>query len=227
MTKYPGQIDDNTSLPPATGDDAVSVNANIAATEAIETALGLLPFGPYASVRTRLDILEARINNPFSPAPNVSNPFYIGVSGVSIQTGFGDPGLLMVPALSGSLYLREDGYNYQGLYVFGTDGYWHQVLIANSTDLSTRTITASYIVDSAGSDYLILCNNSAPINVTLPTPTNGRELVIKDQAGSSVTNHISILPHAAEQIDGTSSRVIQTNYSSLMLMSDGVSWWIV
>src|SRR5271157_5175308 len=107
-----------------------NVNALIVSVNSIEQELGPNPQGVYASIRTRLDILEARINNPFAPAPNANNPFYIGgspISGVSIQTGFGDPTVTNPPAISGSLYLREDGYNIQGLYAFRPDGYWHQI----------------------------------------------------------------------------------------------------
>lgn len=108
-------------------DKAATINALVAAVEAIEIELGLLPAGAYATVRTRLDILEARINNPFAPAPNTLNPFYIGNTGVSIQTSFGNPNDLNVLAIPGSLYLREDGYNDEGLYAFRPDGYWHQI----------------------------------------------------------------------------------------------------
>ena len=111
-------------------DKAYTINDLILAVIAIEDELGSLPAGVYASVRTRLDILEARINNPYAPAPNVNNPFYIGgspVSGVSIQAGFGNPQTEMIPAIPGSLFLREDGYNIQGLYAFRPDGYWHQI----------------------------------------------------------------------------------------------------
>lgn len=127
MTLYPNGIDNPTTLPPATGDDAISVNANIAATEAIETELGILPAGVYSSVRTRLDILEARINNPFAPSPDVTNPFFIGTSGVSIQDGYGDPNVRGILGTPGSLFLRIDGYNIQGLYSFRDDGAWHQI----------------------------------------------------------------------------------------------------
>jgi hypothetical protein len=95
---------------------------------AIEEELGPAPAGVYASVRTRLDILEARINNPLVPAPNVENPFYIGgspISGVSIRDGYGDPNVVLplFTAVPGSLYLRQDGQN--NLYSLEQDGYWH------------------------------------------------------------------------------------------------------
>jgi hypothetical protein len=232
MTVYPGAIDNNTNLPTATGDDAVSVNANIGATEAIENELGILPSGAYATVRARLDILEARINNPFAPSPNVTNPFYLGgspISGVSIQDGYGDPNVRGVLAVPGSLYLREDGY-YQVLYVFGGDGTWHQTIISNSNlpvTSSTITITANYVVDSGSPDYAILCNATTAINITLPSPTLGRQLVIKDISGNAQTHNITILPHSSEKIDNASTRVIQTNFSSISLSSDGTSWWVV
>jgi hypothetical protein len=79
----------------------------------IEQELGVDPNGVYSTVRTRLDILEARINNPLAPAPNVENPFYIGNDGVSISTGDGYP---TENRVDGSLYLRKDGYVEEGLY---------------------------------------------------------------------------------------------------------------
>jgi hypothetical protein len=86
---------------------STTINALIQAVEAIEIELGIVPSGPYADVRVRLDILEARINNPLAPAPNVSNPFFIGNDGVTISTGIGVP---TENRVDGSLYLREDGY---------------------------------------------------------------------------------------------------------------------
>jgi hypothetical protein len=105
-------------------DKAEAINALIEAVEAIERELGITPSGVYSDVRVRIDILEARINNPLAPAPNVENPFFIGDDGVSISTGDGYPTENRVP---GSLYLRKDGYGNEGLYARRPDGYWHQV----------------------------------------------------------------------------------------------------
>lgn len=148
-----------------------NVNALIVAVNSIEQELGLNPQGVYASIRTRLDILEARINNPLVPAPNVNNPFYIDGTGVSIRTGFGNPQITLPPAVPGSLFLREDGYNIQGLYAFRPDGLWHQIptdpFIA-AGDLSgtnyTQTVigiqgrpvhTTAPIIDAAGDGYVL------------------------------------------------------------------------
>lgn len=99
-------------MPPIIVDPAVitEIKNDISA---IEQELGVDPNGVYSTVRTRLDILEARINNPLAPAPNVENPFYIGNDGVSISTGDGYP---TENRVNGSLYLRKDGYVEEGLY---------------------------------------------------------------------------------------------------------------
>lgn len=157
-------------------DKAAAINALIESVEAIETELGLTPAGVYASVRTRLDILESRINNPLVPSPTVDNPFFIGSSGVTISVGFGFPTENRIP---GSLYLREDGYNNQGLYARRTDGYWHQVdtdpWTANrdlSGTIYTQTVVglqnhdinpnASLLqTDAAGDGYVLTWNATA------------------------------------------------------------------
>lgn len=230
MTKYPNQIDDNTTLPPATGDDANSVNANISATEAIENELGIVPSGVYADVRTRLDILETRINNPFAPAPNVLNPFFVANTGVTIQAGLGDPNvtLALPPPKAGSLFLRTDGNIIPALYSFSNDGYWHQIAAVGFALEQVTTVTSNYLVDSGGvTDNIILCNAGATMTVTLPIPSKGRVLSIKDISGHASSNPIVIFHHSTETIDGLSSYAININYASISLVGDGNNWWIL
>jgi len=90
----------------------------------ILATLGTDPEGVYANVRVRLDILEARVNNPGVPTPTVTNPFYIdGYGGVSISTGDGYPSESRV---NGSMYLRRDGAVTEGLYL-RRSGNWELV----------------------------------------------------------------------------------------------------
>jgi hypothetical protein len=156
-------------------DKAATINDLIGAIEAIELELGLTPAGVYASVRTRLDILEARINNPFAPAPNVENPFFIGNDGVTISTGFGFPTENRIP---GSLYLREDGYNAQGLYARRPDGYWHQI--------DTDPWTANG--DLAGTIYTqtVIGIQNRPVSATAPqTDSEGDGYVLTWNQGTA------------------------------------------
>jgi len=230
MSNYPNSIDDSTTLPPASGDDAVSVNAAIGAIEAIENELGLVPSGVYADVRTRLDILEARINNPFAPAPDVLNPFFIGNTGVTVQAGFGDPNLALAipPPKTGSLFLREDGY--QNVYVFRPDGYWHDIDSASFAApiiVTTKIITGNYVFDTPLPDYVIFCNGTAPIIINLPSATTGRQIIIKDISGNAAANPITLSPVAGATIDGSSSFVIQSNRASLTLTAASNSNWYI
>ena len=185
MTIYPNSIDNGTTLPPAFGEDATSINANISATIAIENELGIVPSGVYANVRARLDILESRINNPLIPAPNVTNPFFIGNSGVTIQDGYGDPTITLPLAAPGSLFLREDGTSSQGIYTFRPDGFWHL--------LGDTSFTAAGDLSGSSNSQTVIGIQGNPISNA--TPTNGQVLTwnsvgsywIPQSTGSAVT----------------------------------------
>lgn len=49
--------------------------------------------------------------------------------------------------------------------------------------------------------------------------------VVKDEAGTAATNNITINANGSDTIDGASSIVINNNYGSLALYTDGVSKW--
>jgi hypothetical protein len=121
-----------------TDDKAVAINSLIDAVKAIEKTLGITPFGVYSDVRVRLDILEARINDPYSPSPTVTNPFYIDGYGVSISSGDGYPTEIRN---NGSLYLRTDGYIYEGLYAY-RNGHW--VLIPTDFWTASQDLSGGY-----------------------------------------------------------------------------------
>lgn len=124
-----------------------TINALIDAVEAIERELGLVPSSVYANVRVRLDILEARINNPFAPSPDVENPFTIGNDGITISTGTGAPVTVTEP---GSLYLRQDGAIGVALYSYRNDGYWHSVGSGGASLLNLASLDG---YSTAGSSF--------------------------------------------------------------------------
>lgn len=100
--------------------------------------------------------------------------------------------------------------------------------VNGGVNFTTRTITANLTVDTTTTDCVILCNAAGAITVTLPTPTAGRRLVIKDISGAATANNITIARHAAENIEGlAASYLIQVSYATVILHSDGTNWWIV
>lgn len=125
MSNYPFSFDNNITLPGVSGStqEDVAIMALRSAVFAIETELGVTPSGVYPDVRTRLDILEARIQNGINPnIPNdgyVKSPLYIWNVPqsviLSISDGYGAP---TENRLDGSLYMRGgDGYANNQLYV--------------------------------------------------------------------------------------------------------------
>lgn len=74
--------------------------------EEIVDELGPDPSGIYSTVRTRLDVLESRLNSPLDPNPVAENPFFVGNTGVTISTGSGIP---TEDRADGSMFLRQDG----------------------------------------------------------------------------------------------------------------------
>ncbi len=116
------------------------------AVDDITTELGTDPSGVYSNTRARLDILEARINNPNAPSPTVENPFIVGTSGITIAAGSGAPSS---SAVNGSLFLRSDGAPTEGVYT-RRSGVWIPVAatagsFTASNDLDGDNITQTVV----------------------------------------------------------------------------------
>ena len=229
-TTYPFSIDNDTSLPPApsTVDGYQYINTNTGAIEAIETELGVLPSSSYPDVRTRLDVLESRINNPCVP----TGGDYISIGGtpVTIIAGVGNPNVTMVSANPGSMYLREDGYGSQDVYTKGSDGYWYQVGAGSGGGKSgvTSITSANSPYQVVSTDNIIAANSTVgPITVNLPpSPTTGDTYFVKDSFGQSATNHIT-LNGGAINIDGSSTYVMASTYEAVTIFYNGTMWNVI
>jgi hypothetical protein len=101
--------------------------------------------------------------------------------------------------------------------------------LTGSSSVTTRTITASLTVDTTTTDYVIFCRTlSAAITVTLPVPTNGRRLIVKDIEGNAATNNITLAPHSTDKIEGLNvNKVLANSWGSWTLVSNGTDWFLV
>jgi hypothetical protein len=111
----------------------------------------------------------------------------------------------------------------------GNSGGTSVVNINGSVTGTTRTASSNFTVDTTTTDYIIFANtSSAAFTITLPAPTNGRILYIKDSTGSFNTNNLTVAQHASENIEGlAASKLLTTAWGSYCFTSDGTSWFIL
>lgn len=85
-----------------------------------------------------------------------------------------------------------------------------------------------YNVLSTDAQTVQLIDTNAARTINLPAATTTMFFMIKDQDGLAQTNNISIVPNGTDVIDGVNSPyVIDWNYGSIGLVSDGISAWYV
>lgn len=96
-------------------------------------------------------------------------------------------------------------------------------IISTSIRRETSTKTANYSMIST--DYFILVDaSSSSVDVTLPTPAIGKEVIIK---AIDVTNTVRILPNGAEKIDSEANLTIGEQWKTYTLISDGTNWFLI
>lgn len=92
-----------------------------------------------------------------------------------------------------------------------------------------RTAVSDAAYTALVGDYIIAYTSlTASRTVTLPaaaTAGAGKMFVIKDEAGAASTYPIVIDPNAAELIDGSATKSINTNYSALKIYCNGTAWF--
>lgn len=108
-------------------------------------------------------------------------------------------------------------------YLSGVTSAIQTQLDGKSTGFTTVSISSDV---SLTANTINLVNTSAARILTLPSALNNLRLYIKDITGSSETNNITINPLSGT-IDGASSLIINSNYGSAHLVSDGVNWFIL
>jgi hypothetical protein len=171
-----------------------------------------------------------------------SGPVYIGSgivndgsSGdVEIATAYGNGGN------SGNISLIINGADVtQGkiYFVDGSEGTAGHVWTSQGTNgegawaapvVPTPAVTAvsSNVTLTASTIHLVDC--SAARSLTLPTPSSGLQLVIKDSTGQSNTNNITVVRAGSEQIEGVAaSKVLQTDWGAWTFVSNGTDWFMV
>jgi hypothetical protein len=92
---------------------------------------------------------------------------------------------------------------------------------------SIMTITENQYFMSNDDDIILGDASLTTVNIYLPDPyvNTGKQYNFKKI--DSTTGYINILPNVSENIEGTSSKSLTTQYSHCILSSDGSQWWVV
>jgi hypothetical protein len=113
----------------------------------------------------------------------------------------------------------------------GTGAITTATILSLVNALAVSTKTASYVVDTdngVNTDYLILVDTVAAavsVTITLPAPTTSRYIKIKDSTGAAVTYNITV-SGGGSNIDGSPTYILNGNYNSVSVISDGTDWFI-
>ena len=92
--------------------------------------------------------------------------------------------------------------------------------------LKTRIHTAVWAVTVTDSDYIVIVNKTswAATTVNLPVWTTNKSFIIKDWKWDANTNNITIDWNWAENIDWTTTSIINTNYWALTIVWNWTQW---
>jgi len=78
---------------------------------------------------------------------------------------------------------------------------------------TTLVTTQTYTIDDA--DYYVGVNYAGPTTITLPTPSSGRMIIIKDESGAAETNPITVVGTVDNDAGGF---IIQINNGAVQLI---------
>jgi hypothetical protein len=148
-----------------------------------------------------------------------------------VGVAFGGTGVSTVPANGQLLIGNAIGYTVAnvtaGAGITVTNG--AGTLTIATTAPYNYTVVAISSTTSAASGTTYMANTSGgAFTVTLPSPSSGEYVLIKDVGGTFSTNNLTVAPHASESIEGlAASYILQTNYGSTTFVSDGTNWWLI
>ncbi len=103
-------------------------------------------------------------------------------------------------------------------------------LAVPGTGAISASVLSSYphAVVSGDAQKILVVDSSAARTLTLPAATTAMFFMVKDGGGAAATNNITITPDGTDLIDGANDDyLIDANYGSVGLVSDGVSKWYV
>lgn len=95
-----------------------------------------------------------------------------------------------------------------------------------SAYVNVVTKTASYVATS--SDTVILCDaTSGNITITLPPVASLSGKIFHIKKLNSNSNSVTIDGDGSETIDGDLTQIITSQYDNVMIVCDGLAWYVI
>ena len=158
--------------------------------------------------KTRIELIN-RMNN--RGGGNMNRNIAVG-GNTSVLSKYTD--LNIKPGSNITLtYSNNNTTKYLDLTIAATGG-------SGTTRSVDSTSVSSTVGSIAGTDYVVIAN--AGVRITLPTASSNENLyTIKNTAASSVL----VSPNGSDTIDTDTEIILQTQYTAVDLISDGVNNW--
>lgn len=151
-------------------------------------------------------------------AGTLSNSFKVGKGGITVSQGTDDPNTAAVTGKSGDLYIQRGAT----VKVFEYRASWEPL----GSRVSRSIVTSSSATLSNSQHYVGVSFDGA-VTLTLPTGSEGKQFIIKDEGGfASETNVITIAAASGQQIEDNASITITQARGSCTLIF-GTSWNVI
>jgi len=131
-----------------------------------------------------------------------------------------------IHAVGGDLYFT----NSSGTAVQITDGGSIVSSPGSASIFETSAVSGDVTISPSDTFVYLIIDTSAARAITLPLAsavTAGRIYILKDATGQADTNAITIARAGSDTIDGDTSYVMDEEYGSRIVVSDGTSKWHV
>lgn len=103
-------------------------------------------------------------------------------------------------------------------------------IVSSGSGVLSLNVVASYpytVLTSDAQAVLGIQTAGGARALTLPAASTAMTVYIKDVEGSAQSNNITVTADGSDTIDGSATYVIDANYASVGLISDGVASWYV
>lgn len=127
---------------------------------------------------------------------------------------------------SGDLYFTNNA----GTAVQITSGGSVVTVPGSVETVDVQDVTSDLVIGAGDSFVYLTVDTTATRQITLPLASSvaeGRIYLIKDKSGNANTNNITIVTQGSDTVDGSTSTLLTSNYSTSFIVGDGVSAWYI